>query len=570
MLSNKGNKYTLKALESIRSFINSNKSDVDDIIPNEYIQKLGQYDTKISTSTVIIEAYDAALRSYTMTPMMIDNLLTILLICYDNIVGNEKMLNMVANIYIDVLLTLIISSCKDDNVDINSLKLFTEIVSNNFINRFNGSYDFPLAHKLCPIYCPVIAVVKLLNRKQKHPKYVKFLEQVLRSNDENVDLNNKLRHSYKNANTLNEIPIMNTFNDLLLNNYNVQSGGAYGWKNQMNYKNTEFTDFSADIINKIAAQAIADGKVNLTEADLISGSYRPLLDAIQNSPNPFQYRGTSSVMFNVEMKDYKPKTVEKGLLKDLNVAITDFKTGKMKQAPSMSGSIGSAIAAIPGAQKTGSLIAKIPGAKATGNMLLSGAQKTGSFLGKMPGATLFEKLKDATFGSPGAPIPIPMTEAAKKHLANLTSVTGVGAGGVSNLVIELVKGMKNTDQSCEWTFEVLEQSLDLEKDGLKRSIMMMDLSVGQNKGSGTLADYEKGARKKIFDDLFNGKKAVPSVFAIGLRDVSLINGNKMIKNSDIEKLYKAAVITKQYNDAGVDADIPLEAYKIYAEISKNS
>ena len=55
MLSNKGNKYTLKALESIRSFINSNKSDVDDIIPNEYIQKLGQYDTKFQQVLLLLK-----------------------------------------------------------------------------------------------------------------------------------------------------------------------------------------------------------------------------------------------------------------------------------------------------------------------------------------------------------------------------------------------------------------------------------------------------------------------------------------------------------------------------------
>ena len=190
MLS-KPDKYTLKILESVRSFV-SNSFDSDKIVPQKYLQKLYQYNLKIPSTSIVIEAYDAALKLPSFSGSTLNNLMTILLLCYDNINTDDKVGKFVSTIYVDILLALIISSCKNDNVDMNSLKMFTDIVNSKFIQHVNVSYDFPIAKKICPINCPILATVKLLNRKTKHHKYVDFLESRLKSDKSNKEINKKM------------------------------------------------------------------------------------------------------------------------------------------------------------------------------------------------------------------------------------------------------------------------------------------------------------------------------------------------------------------------------------------
>jgi len=134
MLS-KINKYTLKTLQSLKNFING---DSENIIPDDYLLKLNQYNAKIPAASVIIEAYVQTIQSNSLNQSMLNNLLSILLLAHKNIDLDQldNIGTIVANIYVDVLLTLIIESSKNDDVDVDSLKLFTEVVVKNFINIF--------------------------------------------------------------------------------------------------------------------------------------------------------------------------------------------------------------------------------------------------------------------------------------------------------------------------------------------------------------------------------------------------------------------------------------------------
>ena len=227
MLS-KINKYTLKTLQSIKNFINNDNADT--IVPDEYLLKLDQYNAKIPAASVIIEAYVQTIQSNFLNQSMLNNLLSILLLAYNNIDLDQldNIGTIVANIYVDVLLTLIIESSKNDDVDVDSLKLFTEVVIKNFINRYDKSYDFPLAMKICPVYCPILATVKLLNRRHKHQNYSNFLQNYFQSPDENSEVNVKLQNYFKNAENIGDMPIMTKLNDSLINGtvLLMQSGGG--------------------------------------------------------------------------------------------------------------------------------------------------------------------------------------------------------------------------------------------------------------------------------------------------------------------------------------------------------
>ena len=311
----------MKSLESIRKFIvkdNEENQDVESIIPTNYITKLGQYNTKLSANSIVIEAYDAAIRSNKLSPNMLNNLLTILLLSYDNIKINFASLRcLISNIYIDVLMTLIISSCKNDNIDINSLKLFTNIVLTKFIDDFRPSYDFPLARKICPIHCPIIAVVKLLNRKNKHPKYVSFLMKNSINKQSNDILNQELTNTYVNAATLNNIPIMNTLNEHLLNNFsnNDQFGGGIGDKNQLHKGKTEIENLSEQTIKDIVDKAMSL-KTPDQNPDILKSPYKEILDAVQKSSTPFIY-SWFGLIYPVPSDDYD------GLLKTVKTDVMD-------------------------------------------------------------------------------------------------------------------------------------------------------------------------------------------------------------------------------------------------------
>ena len=286
----KKNKYILKSFESFRNFIDSDGNN--DLIPMDYITKLVQYNVKLPANSIIIESYEVVISSDLITPNMLNNLLTILLLTYDNVKTN----NLIANIYIDVLMTLLISSCKNDNIDINSLKLFTNIVISKFIDRLKISYAFPLVHKICPIDCPFIAIVKLLNRKNKHLNYVPFLQQKLRSIDDNKILNNKLNIYYNNAMKLNDIPVMNIFNDKLLNGLlNINNMMLYGggknnrvdWKSGDGKKGSSSTytiaELKNDVILEIATELIKNPNLdtilsNGSLASVIFESHRNIID----------------------------------------------------------------------------------------------------------------------------------------------------------------------------------------------------------------------------------------------------------------------------------------------------
>jgi hypothetical protein len=227
MLS-KINKYTLKTLQSIKNFINNDGAD--NIVPDDYLLKLNQYNAKIPAASVIIEAYVQSIQSNFLNQSMLNNLLSILLLAHKNIDLDQldNIGTIVANIYVDVLLTLIIESSKNDDVDVDSLKLFTEVVVKNFINRYDESYDFPLAMKICPVYCPILATVKLLNRRHKHQNYSNFLQNYFQSPDENSEVNVKLQNYFKNAENIGDMPIMTRLNDSLINGtvLLMQSGGG--------------------------------------------------------------------------------------------------------------------------------------------------------------------------------------------------------------------------------------------------------------------------------------------------------------------------------------------------------
>ena len=216
-MQDKQKKYILKSLESIKSYVIDGGSEI--ILPN-YLNKLDQYKAKVSTNAIVLEIYVSLVNSEKLCPKMLNNTLNVLLMCYDNFEMNGKLGTLISNIYMDVLLTMIMISCTK-HVDINTLKLFTDAVTNNFVDKFDPMYNFPLTLKFSPINYPLLAIVKLLNRKTKSVKYVNLLKKLVNSSD-NIKINRQLGAYYDNAKLINDIPVINNFNTKLLTKINTK------------------------------------------------------------------------------------------------------------------------------------------------------------------------------------------------------------------------------------------------------------------------------------------------------------------------------------------------------------
>jgi len=160
----KSDKYTLKCLNNVRNFINK---EVDDIIPNKYLEKLDQYDTKLSSNAIVIESYTALLEHDKLCPFKLNNLIKVLLLCNDSVEVNGNLGETISNIYMDVLITTFLLSLSYDNIDFDSLEIFINIVSKKFVNNFNPVYKFPMASKFFNIEYPLMYVINLLTNKNQ-------------------------------------------------------------------------------------------------------------------------------------------------------------------------------------------------------------------------------------------------------------------------------------------------------------------------------------------------------------------------------------------------------------------
>jgi len=315
-MSSKLNKYISKSLESIRSFISSPSTDSDNIVPLKYLQKLDQYNIKLSADSIIIESYEVALKSK-ISPSLLNNLLTIFLLSYDSINVKGRLGRFVSSIYVDLLITLIISSCKNENVDENSLKLYADVVNSKFIKHMNKSYNFPLATKICPIHCPILTVVKLLNRKNKHHNYVQFLGTQISSNKNNENINHKLKHLYGGALRLNYIPTINKFNNFLLNKMlGVNQFGGVGDFNGLHYVSKDDNTYIVVDFRERTRQTIAN-KINPDNFFLDKNAFKEyILDIIgqdiSNSKDEYNWK-----LMNDTLSD-RISDVEEGTIIDID------------------------------------------------------------------------------------------------------------------------------------------------------------------------------------------------------------------------------------------------------------
>jgi hypothetical protein len=213
-MSSKKDKYILKSIDSIKSYV-INQNSTNHIIPDIYLEKLEQYGGKMSTNEIVLEVYVSVLNIDNVTNTNLNRLLSILLLCTNDLSKEPNLRTLLSNIYVDVLLTLIITSC-NNNIDSNLLNQFTKVILDNFIDYFDPKYSFPLTQKMSYVSDSLLAIIKLLNRNNKSDLYVNYLKNRLSVN-ENKELNQQLGGLYKNATDLNKIPNLNVLNYTLLN-----------------------------------------------------------------------------------------------------------------------------------------------------------------------------------------------------------------------------------------------------------------------------------------------------------------------------------------------------------------
>ncbi len=251
-MSYKLDKYVIKSLESIKSYV-LNNSDI--MVPDIYLQKLSQYGGKISTNDVIFEVYSLLLDMETkkLCSKVLSNVLNVFIMCGPYVPDEPSLKIFIANIYVDVLFALIVASCQK-KVCPKKLMELVEIVCKNYLDDFDVNFNFSLTEKIGGCGKPLLTVLKLLNRKNKSDKYVDFLRSNL-SVDENGLLNEQLGGMYDEAILLNKYDQINLLNGKLLE----MVGGVDGPKPTHGY------DFRK-ALNTVNNTHTSQYKVTMTES----------------------------------------------------------------------------------------------------------------------------------------------------------------------------------------------------------------------------------------------------------------------------------------------------------------
>ena len=192
------------------------------MLSKQYLNKknyiINEYKIIKSSILILINLYNELLKKPIIKIEIIYDLLDFLLIVRNNQYTNKKINKIFATIYMDLLLSLILISAKNNDFGLELLNQYTNIAINSYINLFDRLYDFPLANELCPINYPILAVIKILNHQNKHPRYSNFLSKYIISNEENDKLN-KIMTPFYSTNLSNSLSMIKLNNILLKLNY---------------------------------------------------------------------------------------------------------------------------------------------------------------------------------------------------------------------------------------------------------------------------------------------------------------------------------------------------------------
>jgi hypothetical protein len=219
-MASKLDKYIGKSIYHINSYV---LGITDVVIPDKYVSKLEHYGGKLSTDDIILELYKLLINidNKKMNSKVLNRVMDILILCCEYIPDEPSLKTFIANMYLDMLFTLILVGCpkKINNDDL--LKL-TDLIANNYLNFVDMNYNFPLSQKLSKFANPLLVVVKLLNKTNKSNKYVQFLKSRI-TPEENKLLNEQLGGLDLLNIGLNYNDEFNNFNSKLLDM--VGSGG---------------------------------------------------------------------------------------------------------------------------------------------------------------------------------------------------------------------------------------------------------------------------------------------------------------------------------------------------------
>jgi hypothetical protein len=240
-MTSKLDKYIGKSILHIKSYV-IGLSDI--IIPDIYLDKIEQYGGKLSVNDIILELYSLLINSENkqIRSNVLNRVIDVLLLCGEYIPDESSLKTLIGNIYMDVLFTIILVGC-NKKISQEKLQKLTDLITNNYLESVDTEYNFPLSQKLSLFSNPLLVIVKLLNKKNKSNKYVKFLKSQI-TPEENKLLNEQLGGLFSLTEELNNIDEFNKFNKKILD---IVGGGNSDKNNEddENYKKIEIKNIDS-------------------------------------------------------------------------------------------------------------------------------------------------------------------------------------------------------------------------------------------------------------------------------------------------------------------------------------